>query len=131
MHNSSQQENHLQVEKSMNRLRKIAELSLALSGEPVEIFRKIAQMIGDLLEVKIVCLSEIKEETLQFLSVYNNGDVLMDAGQCILANTPIIFPIIVRRDIAIFKVSGVDKVFFPGFRGPQNCDFISFKPQYR
>ncbi|MCF6187647.1 MAG: PAS domain S-box protein [Desulfobulbaceae bacterium] len=72
----------------MKRLRKLAELSLTLSGEPVDIFNKIARMIGELLEVKIVCLSEIQGETLLFLSVYNNGKVFIDAGQCQLANTP-------------------------------------------
>ncbi len=73
---------------SMKRLRKLAELSLTLSGEPVDIFNKIARMIGELLEVKVVCLSEIQGETLQFLSVYDDGKVFIDAGQCQLANTP-------------------------------------------
>lgn len=73
---------------SMKRLRKLAELSLTLSGEPVDIFNKISRMIGELLEVKIVCLSEIQGETLEFLSVYSNGKVFIDAGRCMLADTP-------------------------------------------
>lgn len=88
MSNISRLNNDSQVEKNLARLRKVAELSLTLSGDPVEIFQKISQMFGELLEVKIVCLSEIVGETLQFLSVYNNGDVVVNAGQCTLANTP-------------------------------------------
>ncbi len=88
MHSPSPPKNDSQAASSLKRLRKLAELSLTLSGEPVDIFNKIARMIGELLEVKIVCLSEIQEETLQFLSVYNDGKVFIDAGQCQLANTP-------------------------------------------
>ncbi len=70
------------------RMKKLAELSLMLAGEPVVIFEKIAKMIGELLEVRIVCLSEIQGEKLHFLSVYNQGEVFLDAGQCSLAATP-------------------------------------------
>ena len=88
MHNPAPQKDASQAASSMKRLRKLAELSLTLSGEPVDIFNKIARMIGELLEVKIVCLSEIQGETLQFLSVYNDGKVFIAPGQCQLANTP-------------------------------------------
>jgi PAS domain S-box-containing protein len=88
MHNPYPQIETQPAVKSINRLKKLAELSLTLSGEPVEIFRKIAHMIGELLEVKIVCLSEIEDDSLHFLSVYNDGQVFIDAGQCLLVNTP-------------------------------------------
>ncbi len=88
MDNPAAPKTDLQAAAGMERLRKLAELSLTLSGEPVDIFNKIARMIGELLEVKIVCLSEIQGETLQFLSVYNDGKVFINAGQCQLANTP-------------------------------------------
>jgi signal transduction histidine kinase/CheY-like chemotaxis protein len=45
-------------------------------------------MIGELLDVRVVCLSEIQEDKLHFLSVYNQGEVFLDAGQCSLAATP-------------------------------------------
>ena len=70
------------------RMKTLAELSLMLAGEPVVIFEKIAKMIGELLDVRVVCLSEIQEEKLHFLSVYNQGEVFLDAGQCSLAATP-------------------------------------------
>ncbi len=73
---------------TIERLKKIAELSMTLSGEPVDIFRKIAAMIGELLDVRIVCLSEIDDGKLNFLSVYRAGEVMTDAGSCVLANTP-------------------------------------------
>jgi len=88
MHTPAPQKNEPQADSRLKRLRKLAELSLTLSGEPVDIFNKIARMIGELLEVRIVCLSEIQGEILQFLSVYNDGKVFIDAGQCQLANTP-------------------------------------------
>lgn len=70
------------------RMKTLAELSLMLAGEPVVIFEKIAKMIGELLDVRVVCLSEIQEDKLHFLSVYNQGEVFLDAGQCSLAATP-------------------------------------------
>ena len=70
------------------RMKKLAELSVMLAGEPVIIFEKIASMIGELLDVQIVCLSEIQDDKLYFLSVYNRGDVCHDAGTCSLAITP-------------------------------------------
>ncbi len=73
---------------TIERLKKIAELSMTLSGEPVDIFRRIAGMIGELLDVKVVCLSEIDGGDLNFLSVYRSGDIMTDAGTCVLANTP-------------------------------------------
>ncbi len=70
------------------RLKKLFELSLTLSGDPIEIFQHAAKMIGELLEVKIVCLSEIQGERLNFLAVYMNGDMYSNAGSCMLAITP-------------------------------------------
>lgn len=72
----------------ITRLKKLFELSLTLSGDPMEIFQHAAKMIGELLEVKIVCLSEIQGEQLNFLAVYKDGEVYINAGSCLLANTP-------------------------------------------
>ncbi len=54
----------------------------------MEIFQHAAKMIGELLKVKIVCLSEIQGERLNFLAVYKYGEVYSNAGSCLLANTP-------------------------------------------
>ncbi|HEB70921.1 MAG TPA: PAS domain S-box protein [Desulfobulbus sp.] len=109
----------------MRRLRKLAELSLTLSGEPVEIFNKIARMIGELLEVKVVCLSEIQGEILQFLSVYDNGKVFIDAGQCHLANTPCA-TVQSTKDFRIYHdVSSAfpEAVFFKEHNASSYCGF--------
>ena len=72
----------------ITRLKKLFELSLTLSGDPMEIFQHAAKMIGKLLEVKIVCLSEIQGEQLNFLAVYMDGEIYSNAGSCLLAITP-------------------------------------------
>ena len=72
----------------ITRLKKLFELSLRLSGDPIDIFQHAAKMIGELLEVKIVCLSEIQGEQLNFLAVYMDGEIYTNAGSCVLANTP-------------------------------------------
>lgn len=40
----------------ITRHKKLFELSLTLSGDPMEVFQHAAKMIGKLLEVNIVCL---------------------------------------------------------------------------
>ncbi|MDP1667107.1 MAG: EAL domain-containing protein [Methylobacter sp.] len=72
----------------ISRLKKLFELSLTLSGDPMEIFQHAAKMIGELLEVKIVCLSEIQGEQLNFLAVCMDGEIYSNAGSCLLAITP-------------------------------------------
>lgn len=71
-----------------SRIRKLYELSMTLSGDPVDIFRHIAHMIGELLDVKVVCLSEVRGSELYFLSVYVDGEMYDNAGRCELAITP-------------------------------------------
>jgi hypothetical protein len=48
------------------RLKKLYELSLTLSGDPRDIFMHTARMIGELFDVQIVCLSEIRDAELYF-----------------------------------------------------------------
>ena len=74
--------------KQINRLQKLTELSLTLSGDPIEVFKRIARMIGELMDMRVVCLSEIRGDELYFLSVYINGEVMADAGHCPLEITP-------------------------------------------
>lgn len=72
----------------IQRLKKIAELSMLLAGDPVDVFSKIARMIAELLHVPIVCLSEIRDRELHFLSIYRDGETATNAGNCTLAITP-------------------------------------------
>jgi diguanylate cyclase (GGDEF)-like protein/PAS domain S-box-containing protein len=76
------------INTEVNRLKKLFELSLTLSGDPLEIFQHAAKLIGELLDVKVVCLSEIQGERLNFLSVYVDGEIYSNAGSCLLAITP-------------------------------------------
>lgn len=80
--------NKVDVDNRVNRLKKIAELSMQLTGEPLQVFERIAHMIGELLDVSVVCLSEIRDEELFFLSVYVKGVVTTNAGHCPLHITP-------------------------------------------
>lgn len=72
----------------LTRLKRLYELSMLLSGDPVEIFAHVARMIGELLDVKVVCLSEIRGDALHFLSVFAQGEIYTDAGVCPISVTP-------------------------------------------
>ena len=72
----------------ISRLKRLYELSMQLSGDPMDIFVHVARMIGELLDVKVVCLSEIQGQDLHFLSVYVQGEVFTHAGSCSLSITP-------------------------------------------
>lgn len=71
-----------------SRLKKLYELSMALSGDPMDIFVKAARIIAEIMEVKVVCLSEIRGQDLHFLSVYADGKVQTNAGYFPLEITP-------------------------------------------
>ncbi len=61
---------------------------MTLSGDPMDIFVHVARMMGELLDVKVVCLSEIRGSELYFLSVYVQGKMFVNAGHCALEITP-------------------------------------------
>ena len=72
----------------LKQLQTLSELGLTLSGDPGEIFERVVRMIGELFHVRVVCLSEIVGDDLQFKAVYSNGEVVRDAGRCPLIVTP-------------------------------------------
>lgn len=72
----------------LNRLKRLADLGFALTGDPIEVFRHIAGMIGELLDVSVVNLSQIRGDELFFLSTYAKGEVRTYTGTCKLQNTP-------------------------------------------
>src|SRR3569832_285205 len=51
------------------RLTRLTELSLTLSGDPDEVFQNAARMIGELLNVRIVCLSEVRDLENKYVSI--------------------------------------------------------------
>jgi len=69
-------------------LKRLYELSMTLSGDPMDIFVHVARMIGELLDVKVVCLSEIRGSELYFLSVYVQGQIHVNVGHCAIDITP-------------------------------------------
>ena len=75
-------------EKYVKRLEKLYEVSMMLSGDPIDIFQNTARVIGELLDVRVVCLSEIRGDELFFISVYVDGEVMTDVGSCPLSITP-------------------------------------------
>ncbi len=77
-----------ELTKRAKRLQKLSELSMTLAGDPQEIFNNISRMIAELLNVPIVCLSEIRGDELYFLSVYAKGEVSSNAGHSPLNITP-------------------------------------------
>lgn len=70
------------------KLRKLYELSLLLSGDPGEIIQQIAAMIAEFFTVRVVILSEIKDQKLYFLCVHIDGVLQTDLGHVPLAVTP-------------------------------------------
>jgi diguanylate cyclase (GGDEF)-like protein/PAS domain S-box-containing protein len=76
------------IKDPIQRLKKLYQLSMTLSGDPVDIFKHVAFMIGEMFDVRVVCLSEIRNDELFFISVYVDGEVTADVGQCALDVTP-------------------------------------------
>jgi PAS domain S-box-containing protein len=72
----------------VKRLKRLAELGVKLTGDPIDVFRTIAQLIGELLDVPIVVLSEIRGDELFFLSSHIHGKTESYPGTCRLADTP-------------------------------------------
>ena len=85
----------------IRRLKKLYALSMTLSGDPLQIFKGVAQMIGEIFGVATVCLSEIREGELRFLSVYENGTVAVNAGTCPLSVTPCA-TVVQSKDLRIY-----------------------------
>lgn len=77
-----------QINDPVLRLKKLYELSMTLAGDPVSVFRHVARIIGEVFDVRVVCLSEIRGDELYFVSVYVDGEVMIDAGHCPLNITP-------------------------------------------
>lgn len=78
----------LTSQQQITRLKMLYELSMTLSGDPMDIFVKVARMIGEMMDISIVCLSEIRGCELYFLSIYRGGEVQVNAGTCPLEITP-------------------------------------------
>ncbi|MFO0754005.1 MAG: ATP-binding protein [Thermodesulfovibrionales bacterium] len=72
----------------ISRFKRLSEIGLTLTGDPTAVFQSIAHLLGELLHVSVVNLSEIRGDTLFFLSCYVKGKVFPYPGSCLLAETP-------------------------------------------
>jgi len=73
----------------LHRLRRLSESSMKLSSDdPEAVFDEVVQMIAELFQVPVVCLSEVSGQQLRFKSVFKQGRVLRNPGGCALAGTP-------------------------------------------
>jgi two-component system cell cycle sensor histidine kinase/response regulator CckA len=72
----------------ISRLKKLSELSIGLTGEPIDIFQRITSMIAELLDVPVVNISEIRHGKLVHLSSFVHGKATPFGGTCLLRNTP-------------------------------------------
>ncbi|MDP1933509.1 MAG: sensor domain-containing diguanylate cyclase, partial [Nitrosomonas sp.] len=107
------------------RLKKLYELSMTISGDPVEVFRHIAKIIGELFELKIVCLSKINGDQLDFLAIYHEGQIFTDAGSCNLAITPCA-TVEMAQDVRIYdhvKERFPDALFLQQHNAHSYCGF--------
>ncbi|MEC4889045.1 MAG: PAS domain-containing protein [Nitrospira sp.] len=100
----SEQEQKAIAERERTRaqqLKRLSEVSLALSGDPGDVFEQAVRAIGELFEVPVVCLSEIVGQELKFKAVYVKGQVFRDAGGCPMAITPCA-TVEVTKDLRVF-----------------------------
>ena len=77
-----------QTELSIRRLKKLYELSMTLSGDPIDVFKKITNILYELFDLRVVGLSEIRDNELCFLSVSLDGEIVTDVSNCPLNITP-------------------------------------------
>lgn len=72
----------------LRRLKQLAEISMLLAGDPAAVFERIVRMLGELFEVRGVCLSQVDGLNLIFKSIYAEGEVISNAGGCPIGITP-------------------------------------------
>lgn len=107
------------------RLKRLTELSLTLSGDPTDVFQNVARMIGELLDVRIVCLSIIRGEEMQFMSLYIDGEMISNPGSHPLATTPCA-SVVASKDVRIYD-NVIDKFpeaeFLKDYEAYSYCGF--------
>ncbi|MDH3976339.1 MAG: PAS domain S-box protein [Deltaproteobacteria bacterium] len=74
--------------KTSHFLQKIAELSAATFNKPCQRYNEIVKTVAHLLNAKLVCISEIHGSQLYFKSLFIDGEIKENAGQCSLDVTP-------------------------------------------
>ena len=86
------------------RLTKLNELTLGLTGDPIEVFAKMARILAELFEMRMIYLSEVRGDEVYFLSIYRDGEVELESGHCPIETTPCVLvrearDVVVKDDI--------------------------------
>ena len=86
------------------RLTKLNELTLGLTGDPLEVFAKTTRILAELFDMQVVYLSEVHGDELYFLSIYRDGEVKLESGSSPIDITPCILvrearDVVVKDDI--------------------------------
>ena len=104
------------------RLKRLSELSMTLTGDPADVFRNATRMIGELLGVRVVCLSMLHGDEMYFASLCVDGKVKVNAGTHPLSTTPCA-SVAVSKGVCIFE-NVIEK--FPGAEFLQEYDAYSY-----
>lgn len=70
------------------RLHRLSELGMTLTGNPIDVYKKVAHILYEMFNVHIACLSEIRGNELYSLCVNVGGKEMIDAGYCRIDITP-------------------------------------------
>jgi len=77
----------LERDKQLERFRELSNMALMISGDPQSVFNNISTLISKLLDVQVVCVSEILDDQLYYLSIFKNGEIYSNAGHSDIADT--------------------------------------------
>ena len=72
---------------NIEKMRRICEVAVLLSGEPHEIFDQIAKLIAEIFQVKIATVERLEGDTIKVVSMYWGGRLLHE-GEFALKGTP-------------------------------------------
>jgi two-component system, cell cycle sensor histidine kinase and response regulator CckA len=109
-------------------LKQLSELSMLLAGEPAMVFEHLVRMIGDLFQVRAVCLCEIAGRDLLFRAVFEKGTVRTGAGRSPLEGSPCA-DVLSTKEICIYdRVQELfpDALFLKQYEARSFCAFPSF-----
>lgn len=98
----------LERDKQLERFRELSNMALTLSGDPQSVFNNISALIGKLLDVKVVCLSELRNEQLHYLSIFDNGEIYSTTDHNDISDTPCA---LVKQDKDIHVYQQVTELF--------------------
>lgn len=70
------------INQQLERFKELSDLGLKLTGVPEDVFDEVARLIGKLLQVKIVCISQNLEQESLFLTISINGKCYRNCGRC-------------------------------------------------